>query len=305
MKYILMDLEWNDAYCKKVGGFVNEIVEIGAVKLDENFNEIDRFSVIVRSAITNRLSNRFKELTGMTNEQMQEGIPFEKALSQYKNWAGENTVTLTWSNSDLHTLYHNCVNFIGDYKAAEIGKYVDLQKYFQFELSLKGKNEKNQISLSNAAILFGIDFENETLHHALDDSYIAAAILRKCYKKEHFEDFIIDTSSNDFYKRMMYKVHYISDINDRAINKDQLYINCPKCKNKAKRITAWRLKKPWFHATFVCKNCESKFKAAIALKKFYDRVDVKKKVFEASVKGQTSKNFTLQEKNKNSVLKTK
>ena len=178
MNYILMDLEWNDAYCKRLNGFVNEIVEIGAVKLDENFNEIDRFSQIVRSAITKRLSTRFKELTGITNEQMQKGIPFGEALERYKKWAGEDTITLTWSNSDLHTLYHNCVDFIGDYKAAKIGRYVDLQKYFQYELSLAGKNQKNQISLANAAILFDISFENESLHRAVDDSYIAAAILR-------------------------------------------------------------------------------------------------------------------------------
>lgn len=300
-----MDLEWNDAYCKKVGGFVNEIVEIGAVKLNENFDEIDRFSIIVRSAITNRLSTRFKELTGMTNEQMQEGIPFSEALSKYKAWAGDNTVTLTWSNSDLHTLYHNCVNFIGDYKAAEIGRYVDLQKYFQYELSLKGKNDKNQISLSNAAILFDINFESETLHRALDDSYIAAAILRKCYVKEHFEDFIIDTSSGDFYKRMMYKVHYINDMNDPMVSKEKLKFNCPKCKNQVKRISAWRLRKPWFHATFVCNNCDYRFKAAVALKKFYDTVEVKKKIFEPGNKNSVHKKIVPQEKQKNSVLKTK
>ena len=234
MNYILMDLEWNDAFSKKLNGFVNEIVEIGAVKLDENFNEIDRFSQIVRSAITKKLSNRFKQLTGMTNEQMQQGIPFAKALENYKAWAGEDTITLTWSNSDLHTLYHNCVNFIGDYKAAEIGKYVDLQKYFQYELSLKGEKQKNQISLANAAILFGIDFETDTLHQALGDSYIAAAILKKCYVKKHFETFIIDTSKNDFYKKMMYKVHYLNDMSDLMIDKNSLSVNCPKCKNKLK-----------------------------------------------------------------------
>jgi inhibitor of KinA sporulation pathway (predicted exonuclease) len=300
-----MDLEWNDAYCKKVGGFVNEIVEIGAIKLDQSFNEIDRFSIIVRSAITNRLSTRFKELTGMTNEQMQEGIPFAEALEKYKKWAGDNTITLTWSNSDLHTLYHNCVNFIGDSKAAEIGEYVDLQKYFQYELSLKGKTEKNQISLANAAILFDIDFENESLHHALDDSVIAAAILRKCYVKEHFEKFVINTSDNEFYKRMMYKVRYIDDINNPAINKEQLNISCPKCKKRAKRISVWRLKKPWFHSSFICNDCNFKFKAAVALKKFYDRVEVKKKVFEPSIKSYASKNTNVQSKSKNSAVKTK
>lgn len=298
MNYILLDLEWNDAYCKKLNGFVNEIIEIGAIKLNENFNEIDRFSQIICSAITKRLSTRFKELTGMTNEEMQEGIPFIEALENYKKWAGEDTITLTWSNSDLHTLYHNCVNFIGDYTAAEIGRYVDLQQYFQYELSLIGENQKNQISLANAAVLFNIDFENETLHRALDDSYIAAAILRKCYIKEHFEKFIIDTSSNDFYKRMMYKPHYIQDMTDPSIKKEQLYINCPKCNNKARQNTAWRLKKPWFYATFFCENCNLKFKSAVALKKFYDKVEVKKRVFEPTLRTAPSKKISIQDKSK-------
>lgn len=303
MNYVLMDLEWNDAYCKKTRGFVNEIVEIGAIKLDENFNEVDRFTRIVRSAITNRLSSRFKELTGMTNEQMQEGIPFSDALAQYKKWVGDDAITLTWSNSDLHTLYHNCIDFIGDPKAAEIGKYVDLQKYFQYELSLKGETLKNQISLSNAAILFGIEFERESLHHALDDSYIAAAILRKCYVKEHFETFIIDTSRNDFYNRMMYKVRYINDINDSAINKDQLFINCPKCKVRSKRISVWRLKRPWFHSVFLCNECKLKFKGAVAFKRFYDRVEVKKRVFEPSTNATAFKTINPSEKNKNPIKK--
>ena len=300
-----MDLEWNDAYSKKLNGFVNEIVEIGAVKLDENFNEIDRFSQIVRSAITNRLSNRFKELTGMTNQQMQDGIPFSEALENYKKWAGDNTITLTWSNSDLHTLYHNCVNFINNPKAAEIGKYVDLQKYFQYELSLIGENQKNQISLANAAILFNIDFENETLHRALDDSFIAAAILRKCYVKERFENFIINTSNNNFYEKMMYKVHYIYDMSDPKINKEDLNFSCPRCKTKAKRNSSWRLKKPWFHTSFVCEKCKLRFKGAVALKKLYNSVEVKKRVFEPTSRNNLQKKSNKLEKNKKTTLKTK
>ena len=40
MKYIILDLEWNSAYSVKESRFINEIIEIGAVKLDENLNEI-------------------------------------------------------------------------------------------------------------------------------------------------------------------------------------------------------------------------------------------------------------------------
>ena len=35
MAYVVFDLEWNSGYCKKTKGFINEIIELGAVKLDE------------------------------------------------------------------------------------------------------------------------------------------------------------------------------------------------------------------------------------------------------------------------------
>ena len=49
MQYIFLDLEWNNAYSKIHHRFVNEIIEIGAVKLDENFLETDRFDVFIKS----------------------------------------------------------------------------------------------------------------------------------------------------------------------------------------------------------------------------------------------------------------
>lgn len=305
MNYILLDLEWNDAYCQKLHGFVNEIVEFGAVKLNENFEEIDRFSKIVRSSLTNRLSGRFKELTGMTNEQMQSGIPFEKALTLYKEWAGEDIVTLTWSNSDLHTLYHNCSNFTGDPKNAVIGKYVDLQRYFQHELSLMGNPQKNQISLSNAAALFDISFCDETLHHALDDSTIAAAILRKCYNEKRFKGFIVDTGADGFYERLMFKAHYISEMNSPLIDKTKLSISCPLCKNHAKCVSAWKFRKPWFHGRFFCNKCNARFKAAVCFKRYFDYVDIKKKVFDASVKVAVDKITDQPHRDKISVKENK
>ena len=37
MNYIIFDLEWNNAYSYVSKGFMNEIIEIGAVKLNEGF----------------------------------------------------------------------------------------------------------------------------------------------------------------------------------------------------------------------------------------------------------------------------
>ena len=70
MNYIVLDLEWNSAYHKKQGRFVNEIIQIGAVKLDNDFNVIDTFLVYIKSEIVKQLNKRVIELTGITNEQI-------------------------------------------------------------------------------------------------------------------------------------------------------------------------------------------------------------------------------------------
>lgn len=286
MNYILLDLEWNNAYCKKSGGFVNEIIEFGAVKLDEQFRELERFDQMVRSSLTKNLTGRFRELTGITNEQMREGIPFADALAAYRKWAGEDTVTLTWSDSDLRTLYDNCQLFTDSERNARIGKYVDLQRYFQYELSLLGKGSKNQISLSNAAALFNIDIGDQTLHHAVDDSSIAASILRRCYCKEHFEPFICDTDAEEFYQKLRFKAYYIHDLNSPLIDKSKLSFSCPVCKKKAKRIKAWKYKIPWFQSCFSCQNCGKTFQAGVSFKRCFDHTVTRKKLFPEKAKAE-------------------
>ena len=80
MNYIILDLEWDSAYCKKHGRFVNQILQIGAVKLNEDFKEIGKFSKTVRSSFAKKVSNRFATLTGITTSDMLAGIPFSEAV---------------------------------------------------------------------------------------------------------------------------------------------------------------------------------------------------------------------------------
>lgn len=279
MNYIILDLEWNDAYFPKIKGFVNEIVEIGAIKLNENFEIVDRFSVIVRSAITKRLSTRFKNLTGMTNEQMLAGKPFFEALELYKEWVGNDSLTFTWSDSDLYTLYNNCQYFTNSPQNAAIGKYVDLQKFFQHKLYLSGIEQKNQISLSNAASLLEIDVDEENLHHALDDSLLAAEILKQCYDEKLISEFIINTSDDLFFKKLIFKPYFIKDINSDLIDKNKILFSCPTCKGNTKRVAGFKFICPWFHTKVYCKNCNTRFKAAICFKRHFEHTKIKKKIF--------------------------
>ena len=54
MSYIILDLEWNASYSTRLHGFVNEIIEFGAVKLDESYQIVDTFSVMVKPKIGKR-----------------------------------------------------------------------------------------------------------------------------------------------------------------------------------------------------------------------------------------------------------
>ena len=35
MNFVILDLEWNGTYSRRLKGFMNEIIEFGAVKVDE------------------------------------------------------------------------------------------------------------------------------------------------------------------------------------------------------------------------------------------------------------------------------
>lgn len=51
-----IDLEWNGAYSRRLHGFINEIIEFGAVKLDAQLNITDRFSCFVKPQVTKKIN---------------------------------------------------------------------------------------------------------------------------------------------------------------------------------------------------------------------------------------------------------
>ena len=79
MNYIVFDLEWNQ--CPKGKARENprmpfEIIEIGAIKLDENRKEIGRFSEMVRPLVYPTLHYRTKEITSLDQNQLRRSRTF-------------------------------------------------------------------------------------------------------------------------------------------------------------------------------------------------------------------------------------
>ncbi len=293
MNYVILDMEWDGAYHKVHKRFVNQILQIGAVKLDKNFNIVDIFDVTIKSSISNRVSKRFTELTGITKEMMLDGIPLTQAVKEYNKWLGKNTVTITWSNSDLYTIAEN-EKFLLDNQKFKIEKYLDLQKFIEGELRLLGHNLTSQISLGNAAELLGITTENYDLHTAKDDSLLCAALLKKHYNEAAFDKLIRDTSDPEFYKQLYFKPYYISNIKDDRVEKETQDFYCEKCESKLNRMTKWKYHNNWFNANFVCKECGKRFVCRVSYRQTFDNLIVRRRVLEPKVKPSEVKEDAVQ-----------
>ncbi|MEE0946308.1 MAG: 3'-5' exonuclease [Acutalibacteraceae bacterium] len=292
MNIIILDLEWDSAYSVKNQRFINQIIQIGAVKLDLNCNIIDTFSVTVKSRLSKKLTKRFIELTGITNEMMRQGVPLSEAVEQYNNWVGKNTLTMTWSTSDLYTIIENCRYLLTPSTKFRIEKYADLQSYVQNEMRSEGYVFSSQISLSNAAAMLSISSQGLELHRAKDDCILSVELLRRFYNTDKMQSYIKDATNPEFFRRLTFKSYTLSNIKDDNIKAENLIFKCDRCSKVAKCMTGWKYRNGWFSANFRCVDCKRTFIGRVSFKKTYDDLVIKKKIVDIKA---------VEKKNENAV----
>lgn len=265
-----MDLEWNNSYNKMKKCFVNEILEIGAVMVDEDLEVIDTFSVIIRSQLIKKLSGRVKNLTHISNEDMCSGVSFQRAVSDFIRWiGGRNCVFMSWGNSDIRVLVDNFSMFCGMNSVPFLTQYVDLQKYCQEFIAVAGNQ---QIGLLNAAVHMGIDVSQCCFHRALEDSLLGLRCLKKCFSRDHLLNNAVICDSA-FYQKLLFKSSVITNINSPKVDKSKMKCDCPLCKKPMKRISDWKVVNQSFSAMFFCKDCEKLISFSIRFKEYYDRIE--------------------------------
>ncbi len=277
MKYIVLDLEWNGAFSKKAHGYFNEIIDVGAVALDESMQEIDSFHRVIQPVVSKKLSSLVKELTHITQEELDEhGATFDQVMSSFAAWAGEDAALLTWSNTDLMVLMENYTFFKGHPRIPFMKYYVDIQPYCQRQM---GVDTSQQMGLSRACEHLGISAEDSALHRALDDSRLTAAVFRKLYDPETFAPCLRETN-DEFYARILFKPTIVDDIDSPLIKRSDLCFVCPDCGKNLHRKSKWSFYARHFCADFTCRTCQKVFVARVQYKQTYDGVIVKRKLKE-------------------------
>lgn len=188
MNYIVLDMEWNQpGFTDKVqfrGGVCmkNEIVQMGAVKLDENQNIVGHFEVVIKPECFKTMNKVIEKLTGITNETLETGKPFKEAIEEFLSWCGDDFVFLIWGYDDIRILKNNMMFHGVD--TSGIPKHYNIQVIFCHQK----EQEKRQYSLSYALEFCKIDV-NEQLHDAYNDAMYTALVCKNLDIKKGIEDF--------------------------------------------------------------------------------------------------------------------
>ena len=176
MNYVVVDLEWNQAMSSKSSVFNKlpihlrgEIIEIGAVKLDENMRPAEEFTIDVKPVYFRRMHYKVKKITGFDKERLAHGVGFADALEQFRAWCGDDVTFITWGCDDQGILEQNII--IHDLDWDWIDSWVNLQGIY----NLQTGGDKNQKSLTSAMEHFGIE-QTRVAHDALGDAYNTALV---------------------------------------------------------------------------------------------------------------------------------
>ena len=184
MSYVVVDLEWNQAMSSKSSVFNKlpihlrgEIIEIGAVKLDENMQPAEELTIDVKPVYFKRMHYKVKKITGFDKERLAHGIAFSDALEELRDFCGDDVTFITWGCDDQGILEQNII--IHDLDWDWISGWINLQLIY----NLQTGGDKNQKSLASAMEHFEIE-QTRVAHDALGDAYNTALVSTKLDMEE-------------------------------------------------------------------------------------------------------------------------
>ncbi|MGI6013904.1 MAG: exonuclease domain-containing protein [Oscillospiraceae bacterium] len=199
MHYVVLDLEWNQAMSAQSSIFNKlpirlrgEIIQIGAVKLTEDFQVGEEFQADIKPIYFRRMHSRVKKLTGFDKERLSRGGDFTSVIESFRAWCGDDCTFITWGCDDKDIMEQNII--IHDLDWDWISGWINLQLIYNVQTD-GGRNQK---ALKTAMEEFDI-VQTRTAHDALGDAYNTALICTKLDMPTGIENY--DHAMRDLEKR--------------------------------------------------------------------------------------------------------
>ncbi len=250
MNYIILDMEWNQPFggVKLVQNPVvlhGEIIQIGAIKADENFNYVDKIKIAVRPKYYKKMNPHVEKITGITSLQLTGGMTFPQAFKRFSEWCGEEFRFITWGFDDLGVLADNLVLHGLD---PGFGKdYINLQVIYNRQVN----SEHLQCGLSTAAESLEIPIDVQ-VHDALNDAYLTFEICKKLDMGLGIVEYANYTAvpAAPLFKDSLCKI----DMKRVLENRQAMDLNCPVCKKEKETVSKLKFREWVFTSGKSCRT---------------------------------------------------
>lgn len=163
MNYIILDLE---ATCweQKDPNQKNEIIEIGALKVNEDGIITDEFARFVKPSLYPVLSDFCRQLTSIKQKQVDEAETFPEVIQAFQQWINlsETYVLCSWGHYDKHQLIADCT--LHQLDTRWVTPHISL-KHQHAEL----RSLRKPLGMDSALRLEGLELKG-THHRGIDDA---------------------------------------------------------------------------------------------------------------------------------------
>ena len=179
MNYLVVDFEFT-FYKRPVGrprAFFAEIIEIGAVKLDENLDECGKLQNFVKPHFFPKHAKDAMDFCMITDADMKKAITFPAMLEKMSTmYEAGNTLFVAWGDSDYKVLAEGCSRHKLENPVLQ-ADYLDLAEAYKL-----WRGEENTPGLKTAITEMEVTADG-LAHTAFDDAYNTGKVLAKMIEK--------------------------------------------------------------------------------------------------------------------------
>ena len=163
----------------------HEIVQIGAVMMNEAYEVIDSFSTFVRPDY-GKIDYFISSLTGIANKDVKNAPGLSEALCRMMEWFGDRKIRFyAWSNTDYNQIRGEILDKNLDEETFAI--FLDRENWVDYQniVSVRFKIGRS-LALSDALQMTELDVDGR-LHDGLADAMNTARIISKLEKNPEYK----------------------------------------------------------------------------------------------------------------------
>jgi sporulation inhibitor KapD len=167
---MFLDLEMSMHPYRVDKSFIQEVIQVGYILVDEEDKIVERYNQTIQPTIYRKLSKRTVKFLGITQDDVDKGIPFADFYHHFKQVIYKyNPAIIVWGRNDFLALKQA-------YKINHVPTLVHTTRYINLlKLHKNYFHLKNDLGLFNALGLYK-EFDKPQSHNAYEDALVTMQI---------------------------------------------------------------------------------------------------------------------------------